>query len=199
MAAALAKGFDDPVFASQRVFRAVMEALARPGTIQPLAVDLRPPALLTPELAAVALALADHEAPLWLDAPLAGAPAVADYLRFHTGAAIVPEPAAAAFALVADPVRLPAFGAFALGTPDYPDRSTTLVLAVETLSDAGGFLLRGPGIADRATLHAAPLPGGIEASLRANRALFPRGVDLILVAPGRVAGLPRSTEIVGSA
>lgn len=199
MAAALAKGFDDPVLASQRVFRAVMEALARPGTIEPLAADLRPPAPLTPELAAVALALSDHEAPLWLDAPLARAPAVADYLRFHAGAAIVAEPAAAAFALVADPARLPAFDAFALGTQDYPDRSATLVLAVETLSNAGGFLLRGPGIADCAALHAAPLPRDFAARAKANRALFPRGVDLIFVAPGRVAGLPRSTEIVGGA
>jgi alpha-D-ribose 1-methylphosphonate 5-triphosphate synthase subunit PhnH len=35
--------------------------------------------------------------------------------------------------------------------------------------------------------------------LEANRRLFPRGVDCLFVAPGRVAGLPRSTELVQEA
>ena len=47
------------IFDAQGVFRAVMDALARPGTIQPVATRLAPPAPLTPELAAVALALAE--------------------------------------------------------------------------------------------------------------------------------------------
>ncbi len=46
---------------------------------------------------------------------LAGAPEVAGWLRFHTGAPIVAEPDAAAFALIGDPARLPPFDAFNLG------------------------------------------------------------------------------------
>ena len=34
------------------------------------------------------------------------------------------------------------------------------------------------------------------AQLVDNHALFPCGVDLLLVAPGRLAGLPRSTHVV---
>jgi alpha-D-ribose 1-methylphosphonate 5-triphosphate synthase subunit PhnH len=195
MSAALALGFPDPVIDAQRVFRAVMDALARPGTVRDLAVDLAPPAPLTPELAAVALALADHEAPLWLDPALAAVPAVAAYLRFHTGAPIVADPAGAAFALVAEPAWLSSFEPFAIGTPDYPDRSTTLVLACDRLASEEGFTLEGPGIERQAALSAAPLPPGFPALWAANRALFPRGIDLILVAPGRVAGLPRSTTL----
>ena len=44
--------------------------------------------------------------------------------------------------------------------------------------------LSGPGIADRASLAADPLPDDLGERLAANRALFPRGVDLILVAAG---------------
>ena len=47
-----ARAFTVPVFDAQRVFRAAMNALARPGTLQPLEADLRPPALLPKELAA---------------------------------------------------------------------------------------------------------------------------------------------------
>ena len=193
---ALAAGFAEPVLEAQGVFRAVMDALARPGTIHMLRVALDPPPPLSPELAAIALTLADHEAALWLDGPLACAPAVADYLRFHSGATIAADPAQAAFALVADPVACLPFDVFALGTPEYPDRSATVVLSVSDLGGEHGPVLRGPGIADRERLRARPLPADMAERLTRNRALFPRGVDCLFVAPGRVAGLPRSTEIV---
>ncbi|KMO38591.1 protein phnH [Methylobacterium tarhaniae] len=191
----LAHGFADPVHDAQGVFRAVMDALARPGTIQPLAPGLAPPAPLTPELAAIALALADADAPLWLDAGLARNPAVADFLRFHTGARITGDPAEAAFALVSDPAACPDLGTFAKGTPAYPDRSATLVLAVSILSDREGWHLAGPGIRGSARLAAAPLPADILSRLARNHAGFPQGIDLILAAPGRVAALPRSTRV----
>ncbi len=196
MSIALAPGFTEPVFDAQRVFRAVMEATARPATVQPLATDLAPPAPLTPELAAVALALADHEAPLWLDAALAAVPAVAAYLRFHTGARVVETPDEAAFALVAEPGAMPPLGAFAVGTDEYPDRSTTVVMAVRTLAAGQGLACEGPGILDRADIAIAPLPGDFLAQRAANRALFPRGIDCLFVAPGSVAALPRTTQIL---
>ena len=85
---------------------------------------------LTGEAAAIALALFDHDTPVWLDAALAAAPDVAAWLRFRTGAPIVTEPDAAAFALVCDPRGLPPFEEFNLGTAEYPDRSTTIILQV---------------------------------------------------------------------
>ncbi|MDQ0471205.1 phosphonate C-P lyase system protein PhnH [Labrys wisconsinensis] len=195
MAADLALGFADPVADSQSVFRAVMDALARPGTIRPLATALRPPAPLTSELAAVALALADHEAALWLDAPLAAVPDVAEFLRFHTGATIVAEPERAAFALIADTAALPPFERFAIGTDAFPDRSTTLVCAVAALTGGPPIALAGPGIKGRAALAVRPLPADFAAQARANHRLFPRGVDLLFVAAGGVAALPRSTSL----
>jgi hypothetical protein len=40
------------------------------------------------------------------------------------------------------------------------------------------------------------VPQHFEAQWQANRAAFPRGIDLILAAPGCVAALPRSTRLV---
>lgn len=192
---ALAAGFADPVHDAQRTFRALMAALAEPARPVPLVAPLAPPAPLTAELAAVALALADYETPLWLDAPLAAAPQVGAFLRFHTGAPVVDDPAAARFALIGDPEALPDFSRFAQGEPDYPDRSATLVLAVQRFSD-GPLTVFGPGIAGRRGFGAAPLPGDFAARLQANGTLHPLGVDLILCAPGAVAGLPRTTRIL---
>lgn len=245
---AVALAFADPVHDAQRTFRAVMNAMARPGTIHRVAGLVAAPAPLSPVAAAVAVALADYETPLWLDAPLAAMPDVPAYLTFHTGARIVAAPSQAAFALVADAGSLPDFAEFALGTDVYPDRSTTLVVQVESLvadmsplpggerSDAerpgegnraaeasmlptlalpsatrgdgtmiptGGdrstparhIILAGPGIKGHATLAVAGLPADIVARLAANRALFPRGVDLVLAGPEGVAALPRTTRV----
>ncbi|UDQ90336.1 phosphonate C-P lyase system protein PhnH [Xanthobacter autotrophicus] len=200
LAAPLAAGFADPVHDAQCSFAAVMRAMAEPGLAVPLASDLDPPAPLSREAAACALALLDYETPVFLDAALSAAPAVAAFLRFHTGAPVVDDPAAARFALIADGAALPDFGAFAQGEPDYPDRSATLIVQVQELG-AGALVLAGPGIKGRRSVSAAPLPADLPARLAANRALYPLGIDLILTAQGpdglgAVMGLPRSVKPV---
>ena len=102
----LAPAFPAPVIANQVVFRAVMDAVARPGEVKAL-----PPAVGAPSplnnTAALALALLDYETPLWLDPPLAKIPAVAEWIRFHTGARVTGDPRQAAFAFIADPAHAP--------------------------------------------------------------------------------------------
>ncbi|MCJ2139309.1 phosphonate C-P lyase system protein PhnH [Methylobacterium sp. E-066] len=194
----LAPGFADPVHDAQGTFRAVMDALARPGLLQRLDAGLEPPTPLTPELAAIALALTDADTPVWLDAGLAAAPEVAAYLRFHTGAPLTDDPARAAFALIRDPARCPPLARFAQGTPAYPDTSTTLVFAHDAITSGEGLNLAGPGINGMTRIALTPLPDSFVAQRAENRAGFPLGVDLILAAPGLVAGLPRSTAVTES-
>ncbi|MDP4021959.1 phosphonate C-P lyase system protein PhnH [Methylobacterium sp. NEAU 140] len=193
---ALRPGFADPVHDAQAVFRAALDALSRPARVRPLPTALAPPAPLSPELAALALALADADTPLWLDPPLAGSDDVAAFLRFHTGAPLTADPAEAAFALIADPARCPDFAAFARGAPDYPDRSATLILALRHLDDAAGPAFAGPGIRGRARIDAGPVPADWAGRLAENAAAFPLGIDLILTAPGRIAGLPRAARLL---
>jgi alpha-D-ribose 1-methylphosphonate 5-triphosphate synthase subunit PhnH len=193
---AVAAGFAEPVLAAQSTFRVVMDAMARPGTVRRLA-GIAAPAPLSPTAAAIALTLLDYETPFWLDAPLAAAPEVARWMSFHTGAPLTRDPAAAAFAFVADSVASPPFADFAPGSPEYPDRSTTLVLQVARLSEGEGLILRGPGIAGSRRLAASPLPADFLDRLADNRAQFPRGVDVLLAAADAVAALPRSLRVAG--
>jgi alpha-D-ribose 1-methylphosphonate 5-triphosphate synthase subunit PhnH len=192
---ALAPAFADPVDNAQAVFRAVMDAMARPGTAQTLAPALAPPAPLSRGAGAIALALLDYESPFWIDETLAGQPDVAQWLRFHTGAPIVRDTKDAAFAFFADPASVPDFESFALGTAEYPDRSTTLVLQVAHLSGTEVMNLRGPGIAGEGKLALSPCPADLVARLQSNHALFPRGLDLLFVTADAVAAIPRSTRV----
>ncbi len=85
-----------------------------------------------------------------------------------------PGPGEAAFALIADAAACPDFASFAQGTPAYPDRSATLVLAVTDLSNEG-WRLDGPGIRGSARLSASPLPADILPRLARNHAGFRKG------------------------
>ena len=90
---------------------------------------------------------------------------------------------------------MPQFEAFSQGSMEYPDRAATLVLQIERLSDNGGFCLSGPGIRGSRALLASPLPADFAARMRANRALFPRGLDIILASDTMLAALPRSVHV----
>jgi alpha-D-ribose 1-methylphosphonate 5-triphosphate synthase subunit PhnH len=192
----LAAGFADPVMVAQSTFRAVLAATARPGTVSPIAAELTPPEPFSRAAAAIALSLCDQDTPVWLDARLRATEAIPQWLRFHCGAKIVDEPSAAAFAFAGDGGALPDFACFNLGSVDYPDRSTTVVIQVESLQSGPPLVLAGPGIRSQQTLRATPLPPGIAARLTNNRALFPRGVDLLLASADAIAALPRSVRLV---
>lgn len=192
---ALYGGFAEPVFGAQATFRALMDALANPGRPQALAAPVGTPAGLSPELSAIALTLCDHDTLVWLDPALAESDAVMAWLRFHTAAPLTTDPGRAQFALVSSADALPALDRFALGTDEYPDRSTTIALCVPSLSSGADLVLRGPGINDH--WHIAPrgLPADFLDQWTRNRGEFPRGVDLLLAAEGQVLGLPRTTRI----
>jgi alpha-D-ribose 1-methylphosphonate 5-triphosphate synthase subunit PhnH len=191
----LAPAFADPVRSSQAVFRAVMDAMARPGTIVATGGLAWAPQPLGLAAAAVALTLFDYETPVWLDPQLAQSPEIPSWLSFHTGAPLTDDPRQAAFAIIADPPRMAQFEAFSQGSMEYPDRAATLLLLVERLSDNGGFCLAGPGIRGSRALSAAPLPADFATRMGANRALFPRGLDIILVSGTTLAALPRSVHV----
>lgn len=195
LASHLEGGFSSPVLDAQAVFRALMDAMARPGTVQRLATSARPPAPLLASAGAVALALCDHDTPIWLDTALRESDAVAAWLRFHAGPSLANTPADAHFAFAAQPASLIALDNFAQGSQDYPDRSTTLVLQLETLDAGTPLILEGPGIETRTSIAPAPLPRHFAEQWRQNRMRFPRGIDVVLAAPGAIACLPRTTRV----
>jgi alpha-D-ribose 1-methylphosphonate 5-triphosphate synthase subunit PhnH len=190
----LVPGFRDPVHDAQASFRAILDAMAHPGRIRELPVSLAamPPAPLGIAAAAIALALCDIDTPIWLDLPLAAA---APYLAFHCGAPTAIGPTQARFAFAANAAALPPLESFALGSDEYPDRSTTLVVEVAGLIAGHGMRLTGPGIRDDALLSVAGLPARLWEERAMLAELLPRGLDMILVSGARLVALPRWTRV----
>ena len=186
----LAPGFNDPQLDSQRVFRQLLQAMSRPGQIVPLDRLPDAPRPLSAAAAALALTLLDLDTPIWLSPDLRDA--AGDYLAFHTGAPLAADIGAAAFVLVADGKTLPDLSKVALGDPEYPELSATVMVQVERLRIAPGRRLRGPGILGHVDISVDGLADEFWASLRANQKRFPLGFDSVLVAGDSVLGLPRT-------
>jgi alpha-D-ribose 1-methylphosphonate 5-triphosphate synthase subunit PhnH len=195
--AELPAGFADKVLSAQSTFRSVMDAMARPGSVQRIAAIAGTPSPMMAGTAAIALTLFDHDTPLWLDSGMSAMPHVAKWLKFHTSAPVVSDSSIGAFALVADAAALPALDVFSFGTPEYPDRSTTLILQIDSLTDGPALELRGPGIDGVAVLRAMIQPSDLFDRLTINATLFPRGIDVVLVSGDAIAAIPRTTRLVG--
>jgi alpha-D-ribose 1-methylphosphonate 5-triphosphate synthase subunit PhnH len=170
---------------AQRTFRAVLDALARPGVVQQLPVEPEVPTALLPVLALADLdtsvaVLADDGG--WAEAvttattaPITGLPTARLVAALRTFAAGEP-------------------GAIRTGSAAAPEDGALVALAVPAVDGGTPITLRGPGIANARTVA----PQGLPADLLAARAAatFPAGFDLLLADPGgRVLGIPRSTRI----
>lgn len=190
----------DEIFDSQRHFRTLLDAMARPGKLNRFApVPLTPPSPLLAGAAYVALALLNadatyHAVPLGED--------VSTYLRVNTAARATPVAQsdfvfldghnAASSALIAES---------RMGIPAYPETGATIVIQVAHVgrsSNTGGLnlTLTGPGIETVEHVFVNGLhPALLEARHRQNRE-FPLGVDTILVTTdGTVLCLPRTTHV----
>jgi alpha-D-ribose 1-methylphosphonate 5-triphosphate synthase subunit PhnH len=178
-------GFADPVLDAQAAFRAVLEAMSRPGRVQAILPPPELPSGLSPAAAAMLLTLVDAATPLRL---AAGAEAEA-WVRFHCGCPLLRDGAAFVLDPAASLLDLDA------GTDEEPERGATLILDVAALEEGAGWRLTGPGIQHEHRLRVIGAPPGFVADWARNRARFPRGVDAILCAGTRIAALPRSVRI----
>ncbi len=185
MTVAFAGGFSNPATGAARAFRAALNAMSRPGRIE-TTESVAAPEGLSPAAATVLLTLCDGSTPVYL-AGAADCDTVRQWLAFQTGAPSTC-PGHAAFAVGGWSDLLP-LDRYPLGTPEYPDRSATLIVEMPRI-EATGTVLRGPGIRDTAELG---LPDA--AAFRDNAAHFPLGLDFFFTAGDALAALPRSTKV----
>lgn len=192
-----ATAFANPVFDSQTAFRATMNAMARPGSIHRLELAFVPPAALPVSAAAVLLSLCDFETSLWVSPKVPDWSVISDFMTFHTGALKAKSPDQAQFALVNLATEALSLSEFAQGTPEYPDRSTTIIAIAPSLTGGAARILSGPGVNGTAEISVSGLGDDFLSKWAANRAAYPLGVDLIFCEAASLLALPRSTRVKG--
>jgi alpha-D-ribose 1-methylphosphonate 5-triphosphate synthase subunit PhnH len=180
------------ILREQRAFRAMLNALARPGTIE--RIDPLPDVPSPFALAAALLeAVVDHEVTFAI-AP--GNAAVEEAVLRRTGS-IVGEPATADYVvttLSALPATLVAVKA---GSPEFPDHSATVVTVVPGFDSGQSLLIEGPGIPGSTPIAIEGWTPAHTQAFREKNDLLPQGVDLVLVdAAGCLAAFTRYTRIM---
>ena len=184
-------GFADPAVEAQACFRAVLDAMSRPGTVHPAGAGLTPPDVLDPATASLLLTLADGDTPVWLDPAFAAA---WDWIAFHCGAVRATSAGSAVFACARD---MPALDCLHPGSDLAPEDSATLVLQVRAFGQGTPWHLSGPGLREPSVLCVDGLPGDFTAQWAANHALYPRGIDMVLCAGAELCALPRTLHVQG--
>lgn len=190
--------------ASQAVFRALLDALARPGQPTRLPAGAAPglPRALVP-----ALALADVDLPVAVLA--ADDVAWHDVVRTATGATAAPLPLAELVVSLRPPSPAEV-GTLPRGTADRPEGGGRLVVACRALeaepsasgSRTGGepgrlrIEVMGPGVPGVRAFTVAGIEPDLVIALADANAGHPAGVDTWLVADdGTTVGLPRSARL----
>ena len=186
-------GFGDPVYTSQAVFRAIMDAFSSPGTIAALDGHAAGPETLGGSASAILLTLADYDTPVWFEGE--ATQDAAAWLTFHTGAPAASDPSKAALVVLSEGSHPAQWEDFSRGTVNYPDRSATLLLPVRSLTGGTPLELSGPGIETTRQIAPDGLAPESVAWAQGNHAAYPLGLDLVLVCNGDALALPRTTRI----
>ncbi|MES2584071.1 MAG: phosphonate C-P lyase system protein PhnH [Pseudomonadota bacterium] len=187
----LAPGLPDVVHGSQQAFRAVLDALARPGTVCVIGDGL-PGVALGGAMARLLLSLTDDETPVWWRR---ADPTVQRWLQFHTGAGVAANPGAASFAVIHDLDAPFDLADFAMGSAESPEFSTTLMVELPALHGGPELEWRGPGIEVVQRVGLCGVPQHFWSQWQANHAAFPAGVDLVFTCGDKALGLPRTTRV----
>jgi alpha-D-ribose 1-methylphosphonate 5-triphosphate synthase subunit PhnH len=190
-AVALAAGLSDGVHDAQQAFRAVLDALARPGQVRVIGPAL-PGVALGGAMARLLLSLSDDDTPVWWQSEGAGLP---HWLRFHVGAPVANAPDTASFAVLTDLGHGLNLADFAAGTAAGPEFSTTLLIELPSLTDGPVLAWHGPGIQTEQRVGLQGLPLDFWTQWQANHATFPQGVDIIFACGDNALGLPRTTRV----
>ena len=189
----LRPGFRDPVKDAQTAFRLILEAMSNPGSSKRLALETEAPDAVGSAAGAVLLTLADIDTPVWLMPPLAGG-ALATWLRFHCNCPLTIDPKAATFALAVGVEMSSELNQFNLGDAKYPDRATTLILVLPSLTGGETVRLQGPGIETEVDIAPCGLPADFWSVRTEVNSKFQFGIDLILCAGDEIICLPRTTR-----
>jgi len=195
MDAAPAQAFTDEAIQSAVSFRTFLDAMSRPGTVHNIPVDPEGPRQLKIGSALALLTLCDHESPIWLCESL-NIDEVQEFIRFNCSSPITTKKADAMFAVFDGMPDFNGLNEFSIGTADYPDRSLTMVIQVDTLSEDLGVALKGPGIKSVNYLKVEGVNDEFWIWWRTNNSRFPLGIDVILASDNAIAALPRTVQVM---
>ncbi|KJF93701.1 PhnH protein [Photobacterium angustum] len=189
----LVKGFDCPVHDAQQTFRLLMDAMAKPGLVVELPSDVRFGGV-SKAATQLMLTLVDNSTQVFMSSHYLNDPSFIENVRFHCAASLTQIREHADFGLLAGN-EITTLNGFSKGEENYPDRSASLIIEVDSLQSGVELSLTGPGIQEKTTAYINGLSSELLVAVLNGRGVFPHGVDLFFTSGRQVMALPRTTQV----
>ena len=135
-------GFKDKTFESQEAFRLILQATSNPGKKIQFTNDYHSLENLNASSINIIFTLLDLDTNVFIQS--AQESNISNFIKLHTGAPITKNKVESDFAVVTDGDL--DFDSFHVGLDQYPDKATTLIIQIHSMSQGEDFVLSGPGI-----------------------------------------------------
>lgn len=185
-------GFKNKTFESQGAFRLILQATSNPGKKVKFMNDNYSQKDLHTSSVNIIFTLLDLDTNVFIQS--AQENIISNFIKLHTGSPITKNKVESDFAVVTDGDL--DFDSFNEGLDQYPDKATTLIIQIQSMSQGEDFVLSGPGIKNSNRITLSGIPHNFKEKVNANSSKFPLGVDIFLTCKNELISLPRTIKII---
>ena len=185
-------GYQDQTHSSQNMFRTMLKAISFPGSIFTVPENLETDNVIYSSTANIIFTLFDIDTKIFIDSEKISK--IQNFITFNTNANCIEKSNHCDFAIIQN--KEFNIENFNLGTDEYPDNSSTIIIEVEDLINGEELIIEGPGIEKTKSISPTNLPKNFQSQWQNNNFIFPRGVDLILTCKDDFFCLPRTSKVL---
>ena len=185
-------GFKNKTFESQEAFHLILQATANPGKKVKFMNHNYSQEDLHISSVNIIFTLLDLDTNVFIQS--AQENTISNFIKLHTGSPITKNKVESDFAVVTDGDL--DFDSFNEGLDQYPDKATTLIIQIQSMSQGEDFVLSGPGIKNSNRITLSGIPHNFKEKVNANSSKFPLGVDIFLTCKNELISLPRTIKII---
>ena len=185
-------GFKNKTFESQEAFHLILQATANPGKKVKFMNHNYSQKDLHISSVNIIFTLLDLDTNVFIQS--AQENIISNFIKLHTGSPITKNKIESDFAIITHGDL--DFDSFNDGLDQYPDKSTTLIIQIQSMSEGEDFVLSGPGIKISNQITLRGIPHNFKEKINSNSSKFPRGVDIFLTCNDELISLPRTIKIV---
>ncbi len=186
------------VFDSQKIFRKILDSMARPGKINNLVeVRITPPLQLNTSSALIGFALLNPDVSFY---SVNNQDEVNEYLKVNTSSTPALSINDADFVFIHGNAMDEIIGSIKKGELEYPEDNATLIIDVEKIEtlptdQSCQLILRGPGVKSEEIIYIKGIANEILAEIKNANNEYPLGIDVILSdKEGNIICIPRTNN-----
>ena len=186
------------VFDSQKIFRKIMDSMARPGKINNIVdLQLNPPSLLNRSSALIGFALLNSDVTFFSEN---NRDEVNEYLKINTSSIPVSNVESADYVFISGNSVSEVIRNAKMGELEFPEDSATIIIDVDKIiksptDQSFEIILKGPGVKSEEVVYVKGITNELLEEIKIANSEYPLGIDIILSdTDGNIICIPRTNN-----